>query len=152
MLLPIVAVDVGIGDRVAAAQATAPAPTSRTRWSIPIPITAFIRSFLALPTAFPGEMHRLGSHPIQQGHVVRGDEPNVQPHTYPDYSIYPQFSGIAYGFLSRGCPRNCGFCLVSDKEGRRSIQVADLAEFWNGQKEVKLLDANLLACPEVSTR
>jgi len=25
--------------------------------------------------------------------------------------------------------------------------VADLAEFWNGQKEIKLLDANLLACP-----
>ena len=74
--------------------------------------------------------------------------PDAVEHTYPDYSIYPQFSGIAYGFLSRGCPRNCGFCLVSDKEGRRSIQVADLAEFWNGQKEVKLLDANLLACPD----
>ena len=74
--------------------------------------------------------------------------PDEVEHTYPDYSIYPQFSGIAYGFLSRGCPRNCGFCLVSDKEGRRSIQVADLAEFWNGQKEVKLLDANLLACPD----
>ena len=74
--------------------------------------------------------------------------PDEVEHTYPDYSIYPQFSGIAYGFLSRGCPRNCGFCLVSDKEGRRSIQVADLAEFWNGQKEIKLLDANLLACPD----
>ena len=74
--------------------------------------------------------------------------PDEVEHTYPDYSIYPQFSGIAYGFLSRGCPRNCGFCLVSDKEGRRSIQVADLAEFWNGQKEGKLLDANLLACPD----
>ena len=74
--------------------------------------------------------------------------PDAVEHTYPDYSIYPQFSGIAYGFLSRGCPRNCGFCLVSDKEGRRSIQVADLAEFWNGQKEIKLLDANLLACPD----
>ena len=80
-----------------------------------------------------------------------GPSPNLPDeveHIYPDYGIYPQFSGIAYGFLSRGCPRNCGFCLVSDKEGRRSIQVADLAEFWNGQKEVKLLDANLLACPD----
>ncbi len=33
--------------------------------------------------------------------------PNEVEHTCPDYSIYPQFSGIAYGFLSRGCPRNC---------------------------------------------
>ncbi len=82
------------------------------------------------------------------GYGLGPNLPDEVEHTYPDYSIYPQFSGIAYGFLSRGCPRNCGFCLVSDKEGRRSIQVADLAEFWNGQKEVKLLDANLLACPD----
>ena len=74
--------------------------------------------------------------------------PDEVEHTYPDYSIYPQFSGIAYGFLSRGCPRNCGFCIVSGKEGQRSVQVADLSEFWDGQKEIKLLDANLLACPD----
>lgn len=82
------------------------------------------------------------------GYGLGPNLPDAVEHTYPDYSIYPQFSGIAYGFLSRGCLRNCGFCLVSDKEGRRSIQVADLAEFWNGQKEIKLLDANLLACPD----
>ena len=69
-------------------------------------------------------------------------------HSYPDYSIYPQFSDTAYGFLSRGCPRRCGFCLISDKEGNRSVQVADLSEFWDGQKEIKLMDANLLACPD----
>lgn len=74
--------------------------------------------------------------------------PDAVEHTYPDYSIYPEFQSTAYGFLSRGCPRACGFCIVSEKEGRRSIAVADLAEFWNGQKEIKLLDANLLACPE----
>lgn len=34
-------------------------------------------------------------------------------HIFPDYSIYPQFQNTAYGFLSRGCPRNCGFCIVS---------------------------------------
>ena len=38
--------------------------------------------------------------------------------------------------------------MVSAKEGRQSVQVADLAEFWDGQKEIKLLDANLLACPD----
>jgi len=67
-------------------------------------------------------------------------------HSYPDYSLYPQFPDTAYGFLSRGCPRNCGFCIVSGKEGRKSVQVADLSEFWDGQKEIKLMDANLLAC------
>ncbi len=74
--------------------------------------------------------------------------PDAVEHTRPDYALYPQFPGTAYGFLTRGCPRNCGFCIVSGKEGRQSHQVADLSEFWDGQKEIKLLDANLLACPD----
>ena len=69
-------------------------------------------------------------------------------HSYPDYSLYPQFPDAAYGFLSRGCPRNCGFCIVSGKEGARSVKNTDLAEFWRGQREIKLMDANLLACPD----
>lgn len=76
------------------------------------------------------------------------DLPEAVEHICPDYSIYPQFSGTAYGFLTRGCPRQCPFCIVSGKEGRRSRHVADLSEFWTGQKEIKLLDPNLLACPE----
>ncbi len=63
----------------------------------------------------------------------------------PDYSLYPQFSE-AYGFCVRGCPRGCPFCIVGKKEGRIARQVADVDDFWKGQKEIKLLDANLLAC------
>ena len=67
-------------------------------------------------------------------------------HIYPDYSLY----GVqkAYGFLTRGCPRGCGFCIVGEKEGRKSFQVSDLSEFWRGQKKIVLLDPNILACPE----
>lgn len=66
-------------------------------------------------------------------------------HIYPDYSLYPNYT-YAVGFLTRGCPRGCGFCVVGKKEGLCSRQVADLSEFWRGQKEIKLLDPNLLAC------
>ncbi len=66
----------------------------------------------------------------------------------PDYGLYPQFAGTAYGFLSRGCPRGCGFCIVGEKEGHRAVAVADLDEFWRGEKEIRLLDENILACPE----
>lgn len=82
------------------------------------------------------------------GYGIGANLPFDVEHSRPDYFIYPQFLGTAYGFLTRGCPRNCGFCIVSGKEGRRSVQVADLSEFWNGQEEIKLMDANLLACPD----
>ncbi|MDT8718319.1 radical SAM protein [Clostridium sp. 19966] len=68
-------------------------------------------------------------------------------HQYPDYQLYG-ITDTAYGFLTRGCPRGCDFCIVGKKEGRCSYKVADLKEFWNGQKEIKLLDPNLLAAPE----
>lgn len=74
--------------------------------------------------------------------------PDEVEHTFPDYGLYPQFPDTAYGFLSRGCPRGCPFCIVSGKEGRRSVKHADLSEFWDGQREIKLMDANLLACPD----
>lgn len=71
--------------------------------------------------------------------------PNEIEHQYPDYSLY-NITDTAYGFLTRGCPRACDFCIVAEKEGRKSIQVAELSEFWKDQKYIELLDPNLLAC------
>lgn len=85
--------------------------------------------------------------------VYEHNNSNVLPdeieHIYPDYSLYPELTkNTAYGFLTRGCPNNCSFCIVSKKEGLKSHKVADLSEFWNGQKLIKLLDPNILACKE----
>ena len=93
---------------------------------------------------------------IRAYHIIKGGTgyglsnklPDAIEHTHPDYGLYPQFAGTAYGFLSRGCPRGCGFCIVGEKEGRKTEAVADLSEFWGGEKEIKLLDANILACPD----
>lgn len=77
--------------------------------------------------------------------------PDEIEHIYPDYSLYPeQTKDTAYGFLTRGCPRNCGFCHVAQKpaDGRCSHKVADLSEFWSGQKKIVLCDPNILACPQ----
>lgn len=68
-------------------------------------------------------------------------------HIYPDYDLYG-IKDTAYGFLSRGCPRGCQFCIVGKKEGLMSRKVADLSEFWRGQKKIVLCDPNILACRE----
>lgn len=73
--------------------------------------------------------------------------PDEIEHLMPDYSLYG-ITNTAYGFLSRGCPRHCPFCIVGDKEGLQSRKVADLNEFWDGQKEIILCDPNLLACKD----
>ncbi len=70
-------------------------------------------------------------------------------HMYPDYSLYPEMTkDTAYGFMTRGCPRQCSFCHTSVKDGTISHKVADLAEFWRGQKNIVLLDQNILACKD----
>ncbi len=93
--------------------------------------------------------------PLNAAEVIKGGTgygldnrlPDEVEHIYPDYSLYPALTrDTAYGFLTRGCPRGCGFCIVAGKEGRASRKVADLSEWWRGQKYIKLLDPNLLAC------
>lgn len=66
---------------------------------------------------------------------------------FPDYSLYPQFD-FAVSMTSRGCPRGCTFCHVAAKEGRCATKVADVSDFWNGQKEIRVLDPNITACRE----
>lgn len=68
---------------------------------------------------------------------------------FPDYSIYPQYD-FAISLTSRGCPRSCSFCHVAAKEGRCSVKVADVSDFWRkgGQDKIEVLDPNILACRE----
>lgn len=95
--------------------------------------------------------------PVNAKEIIKGGTgygldnklPDEIEHMYPDYSLYPELTqDTAYGFLSRGCPRGCPFCIVKDKEGRKSYKVADLSEWWSGQKNIVLCDPNLLACRE----
>lgn len=99
-------------------------------------------------------------HPVVAKKIVHGGTGYYYPdggeplpeeieHVYPDYSLYPALTqDTAFGFLTRGCPRGCGFCVVGEKEGRKSVKVAELSEFWRGQKYIELLDPNMFACKD----
>ena len=83
------------------------------------------------------------------GYNLKTNLPSITESMTPDYSLYPELTkNTAYGFLTRGCPRNCPFCIVTEKEGQCAYKVADLDQFWTGQKEIEILDPNLLACKD----
>lgn len=64
----------------------------------------------------------------------------------PDYSIYPNIpKDTAYGFLTRGCPNKCRWCVVPKKEGaiRPYMDVDEIA--IEGRHKLVLMDNNILA-------
>lgn len=64
-------------------------------------------------------------------------------HLMPDYDLYR--CNYSLGFTTRGCVRNCKFCLVPEKEGKFKV-VADIYEFLDKRfKKIVLLDNNILA-------
>lgn len=64
----------------------------------------------------------------------------------PDYSIYTSIDDrTAYGFLTRGCPNKCKWCIVPRKEGNITPYM-DIEEITiQGRNNVILMDNNILA-------
>lgn len=61
----------------------------------------------------------------------------------PDYNIYPNLKS-AYGFLTRGCPNKCEWCIVPKKEGNIK-PYNEIEEIIQDKKSVILMDNNVLA-------
>lgn len=76
------------------------------------------------------------------GHSFNSKLPENVEHLYPDYELYDCKHAI--GFLTRGCIRNCPWCVVPRKEGMIRFN-APLEEFYKGQEKILLLDNNFLA-------
>lgn len=76
------------------------------------------------------------------GYRLFDNLPNEIEHICPDYSLY----GVDYsmGFLTRGCPNKCSWCIVPGKEGDIRSH-ADIEEFTRHSKVI-LMDNNILAC------
>ncbi|MBQ4589000.1 MAG: radical SAM protein [Bacteroidaceae bacterium] len=81
------------------------------------------------------------------GYDLHAKLPEEVEFVTPDYSIYKSIdSKTAYGFLTRGCPNKCKWCVVPRKEGpvRPYMDVDDVAV--DGRTNLILMDNNILAC------
>jgi len=68
--------------------------------------------------------------------------PKKIDHMTPDYSIYK--CEHAYGFLTRGCPNKCSWCIVPMKEGNIKAYM-DIDDFISNKKSAILMDNNVLS-------
>lgn len=80
------------------------------------------------------------------GYNITSQLPEEIDRTQPDYSIYPHIpKDTAYGFLTRGCPNKCPWCVVPRKEGRiRPYMDCDEIAI-EGRTKLVLMDNNILA-------
>lgn len=66
----------------------------------------------------------------------------------PDLTIYKEVpQDVSYGFLTRGCPNRCPWCVVPAKEGLIR-PYWDVERVANGKKKLILMDNNILAAGE----
>lgn len=90
-----------------------------------------------------GEVVRGGT-----GYDIRSSLLGDMDRLQPDYSLYPAVdSRTSYGFLTRGCPNRCRWCVVPQKEGgiRPYMDVDDIT--LHGERPYAvLMDNNVLAC------
>lgn len=83
--------------------------------------------------------------PVMFGGYGINDEklPNEIEHIMPDYDLYN--CDYSMGFTTRGCIRNCPWCIVPKKEGKIKPN-SNIYEFWDHRhKHLVLLDNNILA-------
>ena len=62
----------------------------------------------------------------------------------PDYSIYPDCD-YAVGFLTRGCPNSCAWCVVPEKEGNIKPYLNWRVVIRPDSNKIVLMDNNILA-------
>lgn len=75
-------------------------------------------------------------------HSVLPDEIDVM---FPDYSIYPRCD-YAIGYITRGCPNKCRWCVVPQKEGNIKPYRKWQELVRQDSRRLVLMDNNILAC------
>jgi len=77
------------------------------------------------------------------GYDIKSKLPKSIEFLKPDYELKPKMD-YSFGFTSRGCMRNCGFCLVREKEGNFKIWQHPQEFYDEGHEKIRLYDNNIL--------
>ncbi len=103
-----------------------------------------------LPIFYPNAEIDIGG----SGYDLEKKLPDCIESMSPDYDLYPECDRY-YGFTTRGCIRNCPFCIVPKKEGKfRQVYKTTFDALYNitggysGRfNKIEFLDNNILARP-----
>lgn len=111
------------------------------------PLLTYDRVYSSKVFTFTSECQYLPENTVKggTGYGIMDELPQEIDDMFPDYSIYPHCD-YAIGFLTRGCIRNCPWCIVPKKEGKirpyrtwRDIKRPD-------SNKIVFMDNNILAC------
>ena len=114
------------------------------------PFSRYDRVYMAKVFTFtPGFGYYVNADEVEKGgtgYDLQKTLPEEIDRMQPDYSLYPQVDGrTAYGFLTRGCPNRCRWCIVPEKEGKISPYMDAEEIAAGGRTDLILMDNNVLA-------
>jgi len=126
-------------------------------WALPM-FGHYNRIYASKVFTFTPDFNRAAYHAEEiigggTGYDINSRLPDEIDRLQPDYSIYPNIpSDTAYGFLTRGCPNKCSWCVVPRKEGkiRPYMDIDEIA--IEGRKKIVLMDNNILAAGDYAVR
>lgn len=79
------------------------------------------------------------------GYDILSVLPDEIENCFPDYTIYPECD-YAIGYITRGCPNKCRWCIVPQKEGNIKSYRAWQELVRTDSSKLVLMDNNILAC------
>ena len=79
------------------------------------------------------------------GYDIHSELPSEVECMFPDYSIYPDCD-YAIGYITRGCPNKCRWCVVPEKEGYIKPYRKWQELVRPDSNKLVLMDNNILAC------
>lgn len=113
------------------------------------PLCSYDKVYMAKVFSFtPGYGYYINTDQIEKGgtgyDIKKILLPDIEK-AIPDYNLYNIDKALAYGFLTRGCPNKCKWCVVPAKEGKITpyMDIEEIAV--NGRKNIILMDNNVLA-------